>query len=73
LGLAAIFFLAARSAQFHRAGIIFALCLYLPIVVYRVATLAKFWPVGSTTLAVAALEAALMAIAVALLLGGRSS
>jgi len=65
-GLALAFALMARSHDLHRVGIQFALCLYVPIVVYRVITVLRFWPVQSMTLGVAALEVVLLIAAIAL-------
>ena len=65
LGLALFFAWCARSGL-ESTGLVFALALYAPIVIYRAATVAKQWPVGSTTLAVAALELLLLAAAIAL-------
>ncbi len=66
LGLALAFAVFARTADLHRVGIQFALCLYAPIVLYRVITVIRFWPVQNTTLGVAALEVALLIAAIAL-------
>ena len=64
LGLAAIFTVLARGDYAtRRAGLLISLCLYGPIVVYRLITVAKFWPVPSLTLAVGTLELALLAVA----------
>lgn len=60
LGLAAFFIFAAASPLWQRAGLMLAVCLYLPIVAYRTVTVIRFWPVGSTTLVVAGLEVALL-------------
>jgi hypothetical protein len=60
LGLAVFFAITAMNAAQHRIGLLFALCLYVPIVIYRVVTVPLFWPVASTTLVVAALEAGLL-------------
>jgi hypothetical protein len=68
LGLAAIFALFARGdVQVQRLGLQLALCLYAPIVVYRLVTVAKFWPIPGLTLAVGSLELALLVAAAALL------
>lgn len=64
LGLALFFLYCARLEP--RLGLVFALALYAPLVVYRLVTLARFWPVGAVTLAVAVLEAALLVAAAAL-------
>jgi hypothetical protein len=64
LGLAAFFAFAALSEQTQRLGVIFALCLYAPIVAYRVITVIRFWPVQSTTLWVGSLEAGLLLAAI---------
>jgi hypothetical protein len=65
LGLAFFFAWCARNGL-ERTGLVFALALYLPIVAYRIVSVARHWPVGSTTLAVAGLEIALLLAAVAL-------
>lgn len=56
-GLALFFALLAWTPRWHEVGLLFALCIYLPIVLWRIAGLVAHWPVGSTTLAVAGLEA----------------
>ena len=66
IGLAAFFALAATVTEFHNAGILFALCLYVPLVFYRAITLVKYWPVRSKTVALAALEFLLALGAIAL-------
>ena len=71
LGLAAFFAWAAWTPGMHRAGIVFALCLYLPIAVYRLVTVARFWPVSKTTLMVGGLEVLLLIGAVILYAGAR--
>jgi hypothetical protein len=65
LGLALFFAWCARRGL-DRTGLIFALALYAPIVAYRLATVSRNWPVGSTTLVVATLEALLLGSAIAL-------
>ena len=65
LGLALLFFHCARSGE-ERFGLRLALALYVPIVLYRWATLAWLWPVANTTLAVATLETLLLLVAVLL-------
>jgi hypothetical protein len=71
LGLAAFFGFAASSASMHRTGLLFALCLYAPIVLYRVITVWRFWPVKGLTLTVAALEVALLVAALFLFRANR--
>lgn len=66
LGLAALFAFTAVVPAHRRFGLVVALCLYLPIVLYRIVTVARFWPVKSTTLVVGALEVGLLVAAVAL-------
>lgn len=66
LGLALFFGYVASQSGLHRAGLIFALALYAPIVLYRVVTVFSFWPVRGMTLGVAALEVALLLAAIAL-------
>jgi hypothetical protein len=55
LGMAFLFAYFAWTGQ-PRNGLVVALAFYLPIVVYRMATLARFWPVEPTTLLLAVLE-----------------
>ena len=64
-GLAVFFWYVARLPD-PRVGLVFALALYVPIVLVRLVTVARFRPVGRTTLAVAGLEVVLLAIAVVL-------
>ena len=51
----------------HRTGVLFAVCLYAPIVLYRLVTVWRFWPVKGLTLTVAALEIGLLLVALVLL------
>ncbi len=62
LGLAVAFWLLARNPEWHKPGILFALALYAPIVVFRLISMARFWPVGNVTLGTAALEVVLLAV-----------
>jgi hypothetical protein len=62
IGLAISFWLLARNPEWHKPGILFALVLYAPIVLFRLVSLARYWPVGNVTLATAALEVVLLAI-----------
>ena len=50
LGPALFFVLPARSIDMQRAALVFAVCPYASIVLYRLITLAKFWPVAGLTL-----------------------
>lgn len=59
-GLAAFFWWAARESSTQLSGLVFALCLYVPIVIYRVITVIKGWPLPGLTLSVAALEIGLL-------------
>ncbi len=69
LGFAAFFAILARGdASLQRLGVLFALCLYVPIVAYRATTVVKFWPLPSMTLMVAALEGVLLVAALVLYL-----
>lgn len=65
-GLALIFAFFAMRPELHRPGLIVALLLYLPIVVHRLLSLARFAPVAKLTYGVAALEVAMLLAAVAL-------
>ena len=60
LGLALFFAMLTRDHDWQRLGIIFALCLYGPIVIFRIATIILYWPVQSLTLGVAGLETGLL-------------
>lgn len=73
LGLAAFFAMMAASPQTQRVGVLFAVCLYAPIVAYRIITVVRFWPVGMTTLWTGALEVTLLVVAIVLLLLGRGA
>jgi hypothetical protein len=60
LGLAAMFWLMARDPTLNHTGVLLAVLLYLPIVVYRAITVARQWPVTSVTIATGGLEVALL-------------
>lgn len=62
IGLAIAFWLLARNPAWHGPGILFALALYAPIVLFRMISLARFWPVGVVTLCTAVLEVVLLII-----------
>jgi hypothetical protein len=65
LGLAACFCYCAAN-NLHRLGLMFALAITVPIVVYRLISLIRHWPVANTTVWLAALEGVLLVAAVAL-------
>ena len=69
-GFAFLFAWTALSGN-HRFGLIFALALYLPILLFRIISVTRFWPVSTTTLATGALEIVLTACAILLWLGAR--
>lgn len=58
-GLALFFYYCARAGE-QRTGLILALALYAPIVLYRCVTVARQWPVAPTTLGTGVLEIALL-------------
>jgi hypothetical protein len=60
LGLALFYGITAATPALHRFGIVFSLCLYAPLVVYRTITLIRFLPSRRATWAVSALELALL-------------
>ncbi|PPU93569.1 hypothetical protein [Xanthomonas albilineans] len=64
-GMAFLFGYFARSGQL-RNGLLLALAFYVPIVLYRSASLLRLWPVGATTTGLAAFEILLLLAAVAL-------
>lgn len=66
LGLALMFGWLAMHREFHVVGVLLALLFYLPLVAFRVVTLWQHWPVGTVTLATAALELVLGFAALAL-------
>lgn len=59
-GLAVTFWMSARNAEWHGAGVALALSLYAPIVLYRAVTIARLWPLPALTIATGCLEAALL-------------
>ena len=63
VGLAIAFWLLARNASWHGPGILFAIALYAPIVLFRLISMARFWPVGAVTVGTAVLEVLLLAVA----------
>lgn len=68
LGLAMVFWMFARSPQLRYQGLLLSVLIYVPLVVYRTITVLSFQPVKPITLMTFALEASLLAGAVALLL-----
>ncbi len=60
LGLTAFFCWAAKSQATRHVGLIFALCLFVPIVPYRLITVATFWPVSAVPLIIGTFECALL-------------
>jgi hypothetical protein len=71
LGLAGAFWLLASQPELHQVGLAFALIFYGPIVIYRLVTLIRFWPVGSLTIATGVLETLLLLAAIWLYFGSR--
>lgn len=65
-GLALIFLFFALKPELHRAGLVVAIALYLPLVIHRTLSLLRFSPVERLTQGVAVLEVALLVAAVAL-------
>lgn len=66
VGLAVFFAVLARNQDWQRLGLVFALCLYAPIVLVRIASILHYWPVQKLTLGVAVLETVLLVAAAAL-------
>lgn len=60
LGLAAFFAYVGFNSQHQAVGLVFALCIYFAIVLYRLVSIGMHWPVGSVTLGIAALEVLLL-------------
>jgi hypothetical protein len=69
LGLAALFWLVARNPGTLRLGLLLSIGLYAPIVLYRIATVIRFWPVGPLTVGTGVLETSLLVAALAILYG----
>lgn len=61
VGLGLFFAFCAFTPRWHEAGLVFALCVYVPLVLWRAVGLLQHWPVGSTTLVVAGLELFMLA------------
>ncbi|MEE7548376.1 DUF4345 domain-containing protein [Xanthomonas sp. Kuri4-1] len=70
LGMAFLFGYFAWTDQV-RTGLVVSLAFYLPIVLYRSVTLARLWPVSSTTVALAVVEIVLLLAAAGLWLRAR--
>ena len=60
VGLGVIFAWLAQTPTTRDIGLQIALCLYIPIVLYRWVTIGLKWPVGGMTIGVGALETALL-------------
>lgn len=60
LGIAAFYTLLALTPDLHRLGLLFSLAIYVAIVAYRAVTVVLYRPVGGVTLAIGAMEAALL-------------
>ncbi|MEP7312842.1 MAG: DUF4345 domain-containing protein [Pseudomonadota bacterium] len=60
LGLAGFFLWTSRSEHLLPAGLMLALAMYVPIVIFRTVTVIRWWPVPTVTAATAALEIALL-------------
>ena len=71
LGFAFLFGWTALSGN-HRFGLVFALSIYLPILLFRIISVAHYWPVSSTTLATGAGEILLTGWALLLWFKSRS-
>ena len=71
LGLAFLFAWFAWSQQM-RTGLVLAMALYVPIVLYRSVGLMRWWPVETTTLLLAATEWLMLAAALWLWWQGRA-
>lgn len=70
-GFAFLFAWTALSGN-HRFGLIFALAIYVPILLFRIISVARFWPVSTTTLGTGALEVVLTGAALLLWFNNRT-
>lgn len=66
LGLAIFYFVAGLDPSLHRAGILFSLCLYGCLAIYRLVTVLSIRGLGSFPLAMLAVEAGMVIWAVVL-------
>ncbi len=73
LGLGIIFAWLAYRPELHRTGIVLALALYAPLVIFRWASVARYWPVQGLTLGTGALETTLLILAIALWFAQRNA
>ncbi|HMM68161.1 MAG TPA: DUF4345 domain-containing protein [Dokdonella sp.] len=64
-GFAFLFAWTALSGNI-RFGLVFSLAIYVPILLFRIISVARYWPVSTTTLATGALEVVLTACALLL-------
>jgi hypothetical protein len=71
-GFAFLFAWTALSGN-HRFGLIFSLAIYVPILLFRIISVLRYWPVSTTTLATGALEIALTGAAILLWMNSRSA
>lgn len=67
VGLAALFWLLARNPGTLRLGLLVAIGIYAPIVLFRIITVIRFWPVGALTVGTGILETSLLIAALAIL------
>lgn len=73
LGLGLIFAWLAYLPERHGTGVILALALYAPIVIFRWVSVARVWPVQALTLATGILETIMLVLAIALWLAQRNA
>jgi hypothetical protein len=73
LGLGIIFAWLAYRPELHRTGIVLALALYAPLVIFRWISVARYWPVQGLTLGTGVLETTLLVLAVALWFAQRNA
>lgn len=72
LGIGLIFAWLAYRPELHRTGIILALALYAPIVLFRWISVARLWPVEGMTIGTGILETTMLVLAIALWLTQRN-
>lgn len=71
MGVALAYFCAALNPAFVRPAILFSVCLYAPIVLYRVITVLAFKVRAPVTLGTGALEVFMLGFAIVLAVHGR--
>lgn len=73
LGLGLMFAWLAYRPELQRTGVVLALALYAPIVLFRWISVARLWPVAGLTVGTGVLETVMLLLAVALWVAQRNA